>query len=84
MYEKLVFVWYYFGAPTLHYVTVEEHPNTSKSETFMLIKYWICILPVLIRLIQQNFLCFRILAHIEVCRNSVDQFVYVWAGVACV
>ena len=72
MYEKLVFVRYYFGAPTVHYITVEKHPDTSESEAFMLIKYWVCILAVLERLVQQNFLCFRILAHIVVCRNGVD------------
>ena len=72
MYEKLAFIWYYFRTSTVHYVAVEKHPNTSESETFMLIKYWVCILQIQIRLIQQNFLCFRILAHIVVCRNCVD------------
>ena len=67
MYEKLVFVWYYFGAPTLHYVAVEEHPNTPKGETFTCINA--CVLPILVRLVQQNLLSFKILAHIEVFRN---------------
>ena len=42
MFIKLVFVWDDFRASTLHNVAVEQHPYTSKDETFVYINA--CIL----------------------------------------
>ena len=64
MYIELVFVWDYFGASALHYVAVEEHPNTPKGEAFTCINA--CVLPIRVRLVQQNLFSFKIMAHIEV------------------
>ena len=64
MYIELVFVWDDFGASTLQYVAVEKHPYTPKDETSIFI--YACILPIRIRLVQQNLFSFQIMAHIEV------------------